>query len=169
MALTATIDILQDIAENRGPEKFLLALGYAGWGAGQLDGEIRQNAWLHVPDGPDLTFAADNDAKWEHAIAKIGVDLSIVWRGWTRLAVEISSSLSSHPRMPNVRWSCHRPLIRRYSRASPSSEKPNQKKFAARFIVYQTSRFDAVQTEVLEREFQYQINRFRHMSAPNIG
>lgn len=78
MALTATIDILQDIAENRGPEKFLLALGYAGWGAGQLDGEIRQNAWLHVSDDPDLTFAADNDAKWEHAIAKIGVDLSLL-------------------------------------------------------------------------------------------
>lgn len=78
MALTATIDILQDIAENRGPEKFLLALGYAGWGAGQLDGEIRQNAWLHVPDDPDLTFGADNDAKWELAIAKIGVDLSLL-------------------------------------------------------------------------------------------
>ncbi len=78
MALTATIDILQDIAQNRGPEKFLLALGYAGWGAGQLDGEIQQNAWLHVPADPDLTFGADNDAKWEHAIAKIGVDLSLL-------------------------------------------------------------------------------------------
>ena len=78
MALTATIDILKDIAENRGPEKFLLALGYAGWEAGQLDGEIRQNAWLHVSNVPDLTFGADNDAKWEHAIAKIGVDLSLL-------------------------------------------------------------------------------------------
>ena len=57
MALTATIDILQDIAEKRGPEKFLLALGYAGWGVGQLDSEIQQNAWLHVPADQELTLS----------------------------------------------------------------------------------------------------------------
>ena len=78
MALTATIDILQDIAEKRGPEKFLLALGYAGWGVGQLDSEIQQNAWLHVPADPELTFNQDNEGKWEHAIAKIGVNLSLL-------------------------------------------------------------------------------------------
>jgi len=78
MALTATIDILQDIAEKRGPEKFLLALGYAGWGVGQLDSEIQQNAWLHVPADPELTFGQDNEGKWEHAIAKIGVNLSLL-------------------------------------------------------------------------------------------
>ena len=78
MALTATIDILQDIAEKHGPEKFLLALGYAGWGAGQLDGEIQQNAWLHVPSDLELTFGQDNEGKWEHAIAKIGVNPSLL-------------------------------------------------------------------------------------------
>ena len=78
MALTATIDILQDIAEKRGPENFLLALGYAGWGAGQLDSEIQQNTWLHVPADQELTFGQDNEGKWEHAIAKIGVDPSLL-------------------------------------------------------------------------------------------
>ncbi len=78
VSLTATIDILQDIAEGSGPEKFFLALGYAGWGAGQLDGEIQQNAWLHVPADPDLTFGSDIDSKWGRAIAKIGVDLTLL-------------------------------------------------------------------------------------------
>jgi putative transcriptional regulator len=78
MALSATIDILKDIAEDKGPEQFLLALGYAGWGAGQLDGEIQQNAWLHVPADADLTFGPDIYNKWERAIAKIGVDLSLL-------------------------------------------------------------------------------------------
>jgi putative transcriptional regulator len=78
MALTATINILKDIAEDKGPEKFFLALGYAGWGAGQLDGEIQQNSWLHVPADADLTFGPNIGDKWERAIAKIGVDLSLL-------------------------------------------------------------------------------------------
>ena len=78
VGLTATIDILQDIAEGSGPEHFFLALGYAGWGAGQLDGEIQQNAWLHVPADPDLMFGPNINSKWERAIAKIGVDLTLL-------------------------------------------------------------------------------------------
>lgn len=78
VSLTATVDILKDIANNEGPNQFMLALGYAGWGAGQLDGEIQQNAWLHVPADMDLTFATAHDRKWERAIAKIGVDLSLL-------------------------------------------------------------------------------------------
>jgi putative transcriptional regulator len=78
MALSATIDILKDIAEDKGPEQFLLALGYVGWGAGQLDGEIQQNAWLHVPADADLTFGPNIYNKWERSIAKIGVDLSVL-------------------------------------------------------------------------------------------
>lgn len=78
MALTATIDILKDIAEDKGPEQFFVALGYAGWGAGQLDGEIQLNAWLHVPSDANLAFGPDIDSKWERAIAKIGVDLSLL-------------------------------------------------------------------------------------------
>lgn len=78
IGLTATVDILQDVAARKGPRHVLLALGYAGWGPGQLDGEIQQNAWLHVPADTDLIFDADIDTKWERAIAKIGVDLSLL-------------------------------------------------------------------------------------------
>ena len=78
VGLTATIDILQDIAEGSGPVQFFLALGYAGWGAGQLDSEIQQNAWLHVPADPDLMFGPDIDSKWERAITKIGIDLALL-------------------------------------------------------------------------------------------
>ncbi|MGE4217968.1 MAG: YqgE/AlgH family protein [Alphaproteobacteria bacterium] len=76
--LTATVDILKDMAEGRGPRHALLALGYAGWGPGQLDGEIQQNAWLHVPADEALVFDRDLDSKWERSIAKIGVDLRLL-------------------------------------------------------------------------------------------
>ena len=78
IAMTATTDILRDIAEGEGPRNSLLALGYAGWGSGQLDGEIQPNAWLHVPSDADLAFGPDINSKWERAIAKIGVDLSLL-------------------------------------------------------------------------------------------
>ncbi len=74
VALTATIDILRAIAEGRGPSNCLLALGYAGWGAGQLDTEIRNNGWLSVGADEDLIFGGDLDAKWGKAMAKIGID-----------------------------------------------------------------------------------------------
>src|SRR3546814_4158911 len=70
VGLTATIDILKDMAEGKGPRRSLLALGDAGWGAGQHDGEIQQNAWLHVPADENLVFDSDLDTKWERAIAK---------------------------------------------------------------------------------------------------
>ena len=78
VALTATIDILQDIANGRGPRRSLLALGYAGWGPGQLDHEIQANGWLHVAPDEDLVFDADLDGKWERAIAKLGVNPSLL-------------------------------------------------------------------------------------------
>jgi putative transcriptional regulator len=78
VGLTATIDVLRDIAENRGPLQSLLALGYAGWGAGQLDDEIHQNAWLNVPADQALIFDNLIDEKWERAIAKLGVDLRLL-------------------------------------------------------------------------------------------
>ncbi|PIW28282.1 MAG: YqgE/AlgH family protein [Rhodospirillales bacterium CG15_BIG_FIL_POST_REV_8_21_14_020_66_15] len=74
IALTATIDILQAIADGIGPKHSLLALGYAGWGPGQLDSEIRANGWLHVEADPQLVFGAGMDDKWEQAMLKIGVD-----------------------------------------------------------------------------------------------
>ncbi|MBL8670113.1 MAG: YqgE/AlgH family protein [Alphaproteobacteria bacterium] len=72
IALTATIDILRSIASGQGPRRSLLALGYAGWGPGQLDSEITQNGWLHAPADEALLFDRDLDRKWERAIAKLG-------------------------------------------------------------------------------------------------
>jgi putative transcriptional regulator len=78
IALTATIDVLKAIARGEGPQRRVLALGYAGWGAGQLDAEIQANGWLLVPADVELVFGVDNDTKWERAIAKIGIDLTLL-------------------------------------------------------------------------------------------
>jgi putative transcriptional regulator len=78
VALTATVDVLRAIAEGRGPRQSMLALGYAGWSAGQLDSEIRDNAWLNVPADDELLFGLEIEHKWERAIAKIGVDFSML-------------------------------------------------------------------------------------------
>ncbi len=74
IALTATVDILRDIARGAGPRQTLLALGYAGWGPGQLDAEIHANGWLQVPADEQLVFGQDLEAKWEKALAKLGID-----------------------------------------------------------------------------------------------
>jgi len=74
VALTATIDILKAIAQGAGPKQRLLALGYSGWGAGQLDAEIKANGWLNVPADDELVFGADLDGKWLKAMKKIGID-----------------------------------------------------------------------------------------------
>jgi len=78
IGLTATIDILRDIARGDGPQAQLLALGYAGWGPGQLDAEIQDNAWLNVPADPSLVFNSRLDEKWDQAIARLGVDPSLL-------------------------------------------------------------------------------------------
>ncbi len=77
IALTATIDVLCAIANDEGPRRSLLALGYAGWAPGQLDAEIQANGWLHVDPDDDLIFGGDLDKKWEQAINKLGIDLSV--------------------------------------------------------------------------------------------
>jgi putative transcriptional regulator len=77
-AVTATIDILKAIAEGGGPEKALLALGYAGWAPGQLDGEITANGWLHAPADLGIVFDDELDTKWTRAISKIGIDLALL-------------------------------------------------------------------------------------------
>lgn len=75
IALTATIDILKAIAAGSGPERSLLALGYAGWGPGQLDQEIIANGWLNAPSSHDIVFGKDETAvKWEKAIGSLGID-----------------------------------------------------------------------------------------------
>jgi putative transcriptional regulator len=76
MALTATLDILRAIGRGEGPRKSLLALGYAGWGAGQLDHELQQNGWLHAPADEEIVFGKDLEKKWQRSMAKLGVDLT---------------------------------------------------------------------------------------------
>ena len=73
LALTGTLDILRAIAERRGPSRSLFALGYAGWGPGQLDAEMQANGWLHVPAAPELVFDPDLNSKWERALAVMGI------------------------------------------------------------------------------------------------
>jgi putative transcriptional regulator len=77
-ALTATVDVLRAIAEGNGPSRKVLALGYAGWSAGQLDAEIQNNGWLIAPADPDIVFDRDNDGKWLKALRRIGVDPSLL-------------------------------------------------------------------------------------------
>jgi len=74
ICLTATLDILKAIARGKGPESAVLALGYAGWAPGQLEGEIQENGWLHCTADPELIFGPDIDAKYSRALRKIGID-----------------------------------------------------------------------------------------------
>ncbi len=78
IAMTATTDILRDIAEGDGPRNSLLALGYAGWGPGQLDTEIQANGWLSVPADDELVFNSDPKSVWQGALAKMGIDVSML-------------------------------------------------------------------------------------------
>ncbi len=75
VCLTATIDILRAIAKGTGPAHAMLALGYAGWGSGQLESEILANGWLTCPADPELIFSADDASKYDRALAKLGADL----------------------------------------------------------------------------------------------
>jgi putative transcriptional regulator len=72
MALTATRDILVDLSKGTGPQRFLVALGYAGWGPGQLESELGHNAWLIAPATHDLIFG-DPDLLWSRALERLGV------------------------------------------------------------------------------------------------
>lgn len=76
VSLTATVDILKAIAGGSGPDRAILALGYAGWRPGQLESEIQANGWLHCPPDLDLLFDRDLDQKYDRALSKIGIDLS---------------------------------------------------------------------------------------------
>lgn len=73
-AVTGTIEALKDIVDGGGPADKLFALGYAGWGAGQLEAELAENAWLIVDADPELVFHVPADEKWDRAYAKLGVD-----------------------------------------------------------------------------------------------
>lgn len=72
-AMTATLDVLEDITEGRGPAQRIVALGYAGWGPGQLEEEIAQNAWLTTRADLDLVFNTPDPIKWEAALKCLGI------------------------------------------------------------------------------------------------
>lgn len=74
IALTATLDVLEEIASGTGPARSLMALGYSGWGPGQLESEIAQNGWLTVPASDDIVFGRANEHKWTAALKALGVD-----------------------------------------------------------------------------------------------
>lgn len=74
ICLTATLDILRAIAQGQGPASALLALGYAGWGAGQLESEIHANGWLNCPADFSLVFDHAPETKYERAIQRLGID-----------------------------------------------------------------------------------------------
>jgi putative transcriptional regulator len=73
-ALTATLDILRAIAEGRGPARWIAALGYAGWGAGQLEQELCGNGWFAIPGSEELLYECDVDSRWSAAFNSAGVD-----------------------------------------------------------------------------------------------
>ena len=76
VSLTATIEILRAIATGAGPGQAVLALGYAGWAAGQLEAEIQQNGWLNCPADPALIFDSALESKYERALRRAGIDIA---------------------------------------------------------------------------------------------
>ncbi len=74
IGVTNSLEMLGRIAEGKGPQETLFALGYAGWTAGQLEEELKQNAWLHAPLDPDLLFSISYDRRWDAAMALAGID-----------------------------------------------------------------------------------------------
>jgi putative transcriptional regulator len=78
VAVTATVEIIQDIADGKGPERVVMALGYAGWGEGQLEQELKNNGWLTVAADEAILFDSDLDSKWDRAIAKIGISAAML-------------------------------------------------------------------------------------------
>lgn len=74
ICVTGTIEALKAIAAGAGPKDMLFMLGYAGWGAGQLDKELQDNAWLVTDADATLVFGANAEDKWDKAVRKIGID-----------------------------------------------------------------------------------------------
>ena len=73
--VTTSKDILSVIGNNKGPEKAIVALGYAGWGAGQLEEELEDNAWLTIEADMDILFNVPIEDRWQKAIEKLGIDI----------------------------------------------------------------------------------------------
>jgi len=78
LALTATVDILKALADNTGPSRFVLALGYAGWGAGQLEREVQSNGWMIAEADDEILFNTEPDLMWPRAMAMLGIDIAML-------------------------------------------------------------------------------------------
>lgn len=78
IGITTSRDILQAIAEHRGPQRMLVMLGYAGWQGGQIEREMVANAWLSGPASRDVLFDMPSSARWQAAADLLGVDLSLI-------------------------------------------------------------------------------------------
>ena len=74
--LSCSTKIFEDIAENNGPRKFFISLGYAGWGPGQLEKEFIDNSWIKMNEKLDLIFDIDVEKRWDHAIKNTGIDFT---------------------------------------------------------------------------------------------
>jgi len=78
IAITSSLDIMRAIAHGEAPEKFLLSVGYAGWGPGQLEQEMVENAWLNGPADAKIIFDTPVEERWDAAAALLGIDLSLL-------------------------------------------------------------------------------------------
>jgi len=76
--LTSTLDVLRAIAEGRGPSRFVVSLGYAGWGEGQLDEEMTRHGWFVTPGSDSLLFETQADARWVRGFADAGIDARLL-------------------------------------------------------------------------------------------
>ncbi len=76
--VTTSQDILSAMARGQGPKRALVALGYAGWGAGQLENELAQNAWLSVPATPQIIFETPFEQRWRESARLLGIDLHTI-------------------------------------------------------------------------------------------
>ncbi|MDD3371122.1 MAG: YqgE/AlgH family protein [Alphaproteobacteria bacterium] len=73
VSVTATVEIIEDIARGKGPARALMVLGYAGWGEGQLEEELKNNSWLTTDVDEDILFDSNLDSKWDRAMAQMGI------------------------------------------------------------------------------------------------
>jgi putative transcriptional regulator len=78
LALSNSKDILAAIAREEGPETFIISLGCAGWGPGQLEYEIKENVWLHCPYADDILFDLPIDQRWDAAMKRMGIDPALL-------------------------------------------------------------------------------------------
>jgi putative transcriptional regulator len=76
ITLTSSRDVLEAIAQGKGPSQFLIALGYAGWGSGQLEKEIVENAWLNTPCGESILYETPVSERWNAAASQLGIDIN---------------------------------------------------------------------------------------------